>query len=688
MAYGNTDMDALRIFADPALSPGEKQRLLEELMAPGMPAAPPQLGADTRLAMSGGGTTGMSPGDGAPQTATSGTAPLVPAGTDGPAPAPGPSVPPAPPPEEEEELAAVAPGVSPGDYRNSASRAALLLAAPAGGKPAVPQEQIQERTDVTRGPIDAAGLDEYRRLQQDAADSTVEAERWRMMQEQGAREAQVAALEREQSERARINQIRQQALREVSRIREQQEQISNEISNAEPAEEGLFVGKNFGESVLTVIGVLAMGLGMGATGNADQIAPTIQAMARREVDRQKRWLGLKGEQANALGSAYERHMANLRDHELASTATVADILKMGELQALRLARDTGVPRMQAELQAKASALGAAAMAEYGKLAAAYGHKVQTATQLTYQQDRGTRAAQDEAQAQAQTAAAAAAQAEPETEEAHFQRLLGQQAPELDADVREATGQPEPQHPAPGSAQKGGAAPKQTKGAPGGDRASEIMALHAQGRTDEAVARLAPQERAYLAKLYKQAKADLGAGATDAEAVDLAMQRFGAQSPVALVPQSARDRVVRADGKTLFANDKAAAALAQKQITDGDKAIGLASQMARLAEQYRGSGYKSPELRGRLLAIGSDLMAILSKVDEQGVIREGGDEARYSSRAGLAVRDYLQDPTTDHAAAVKETLRTLQAGRRRVISTLSTSWTGDEPARREIREVAP
>lgn len=787
--------EALRIYSDPSIPHGEKIRLLEELNAP--PALPP-MGSEPVAGPGGGADAGW--GNTNPEILAGNQAieadaeqqrlqaeaaqreqskPAEPEGNwlFGREQPQQPATPAAEPEPQVEPAEDAAPAVSPGDYRNALSRAALSIQRPAGA-PAKPQERITEESQVQVGPLGQGDLDEYQRLQQESVDAQVEADRLEAQQEKAARDVQTQALAQEMSERKRLETIRNQVMSEMSRVRAQQDAISQEIASAEPAEEGLFVGKNFGESLLTVISLLAFGLGSGATGTADQIVPYMQQLARREVDRQKRWSELREGQMNALGTAYERHLANLRDHELASAATQADIMKMAEIQALKLSQDTSDQRTQAQLQAKAAALNAAAMAEYAKLASLYGDRIQRGTQLAYQQERGAfeqrRAAAEAAATQAPQQPGVEAYDDPE---AYFTSLAGRE-PELDVDVRDTTGarqrsnettelspSEEEQFQAWARANRikdandpaanydyrgfwkesGGAkvrfgvdhfpdkfkqhghetfsvesqysrgagdggrwegekfvpAAKATAPAPGKaapkaaathpdtadeETVSAALALHNQGRTDAAVARLPSAHREFLRKLFVQAKSDLGAGATDADAMDLAMQRFGAQSPAALIPQSARDRVVRNGGKTYFAGDKTAAALAQKQLTDADKAIGLSSQMARLAEQYKGSGYKSPELRGKLLAIGSDLMAILSKVDEQGVIREGGDEARYSSRAGLAVRDYLQDPTTDHAAAVKETLRTLQAGKRRVLDGLSRTWTGDEPARRQIREV--
>lgn len=799
--------EALRIYSDPSIPHGEKIRLLEELNAP--PALPP-MGSEPVAGPGGGADAGW--GNTNPEILAGNQAieadaeqqrlqaeaaqreqskPAEPEGNwlFGREQPQQPATPAAEPEPQVEPAEDAAPAVSPGDYRNALSRAALSIQRPAGA-PAKPQERITEESQVQVGPLGQGDLDEYQRLQQESVDAQVEADRLEAQQEKAARAVQTQALAQEMSERKRLETIRNQVMSEMSRVRAQQDAISQEIASAEPAEEGLFVGKNFGESLLTVISLLAFGLGSGATGTADQIVPYMQQLARREVDRQKRWSELREGQMNALGTAYERHLANLRDHELASAATQADILKMAELQTLKLSQDpTNDERTAAQLQAKAAALNAAAMAEYAKLASLYGDRIQRGTQLAYQQERGAfeqrRAAAEAAATQAPQQPGAEAYDDPE---AYFTSLAGQE-PELDADVRDTTGARQrsnetttlspseeeqfqawarankikdandpaanydyrgfwresggakvrfgvdhfpdkfKQHghetfsvesqyssgagdggrwegekfvPAagakaasesakPAGKARGAAGSAQAAAAPTGGAdetaVSRALALHQQGRTDQAVATLPAPHREFLRKLFVQAKSDLGAGGTDADAMDIAMQRaFDVQSPASLVPQSARDRVVRNAGKTYFAGDKTAAALAQKQLTDADKAIGLSSQMARLAEQYKGSGYKSPELRGKLLAIGSDLMAILSKVDEQGVIREGGDEARYSSRAGLAVRDYLQDPTTDHAAAVKETLRTLQAGKRRVLDTLTTSWTGDEPARRQIREV--
>jgi hypothetical protein len=232
-------------------------------------------------------------------------------------------------------------------------------------------------------------------------------------------------------------------------------------------------------------------------------------------------------------------------------------------------------------------------------------------------------------------------------------------------------------------------PKEAKATAAIETAGELWA---QGRSAAAFAALTPEQQKYWRALYEQSSQNLGVGGdktAKAETSDAAQDAWnkllGAIGPSQLVPRTERERIVSDGGQVYFATSKEAAALANDAIQSANKAIAKATELSNIATQFAGSGYKSPELRGRITVIGSELMAELSRLDEQGVIREGGDEARYAARAGSALADFVENPTIDLGAAISTTLRSLRSGKRSYLSTLSTSWRDFESAAPAVRK---
>lgn len=591
-------------------------------------------------------------------------------------------------------------GPSAGGFRAALDRAVLQRPGKAVGM--VPQEQVSEESVVERGSFSPEARAQYAAQQAEADRLQLEAQALQIDQEERANRVQLESLNKQAEEARALQAIQREEFAKARRARERANAISEEIAAMPPAEEGLFVGKNFGESLLTAIGILGMGLGMGGTGDTAQIMPTLRQMSLREVDRQKRFHELKLGAVDAQDSIYARHMANFQDAELASKATTADIMRAAERQMLELANDPSAGEAKrASLMASAAQIQAQRLRELAELDAKLGDKVKQATSLSYRQAQGT-AAKRAAEAMAGPAAApAVANPKPTpqqfgTPEEYFGALAEWQGREEEAEQAAIAAQnapkPKPKTSAkpvaPGNKPTGGetvlasseAAP--TKSA---DNIDQVAELYRAGRADAAVAAMSPEVKAYFFKLYDQSVKNLGEKAESSDAAaDAFAKLLGESGPVALVPASERGRMVIDGGKTYFATTEKVAQESDKALRNATAAIALASKMANTAERFKGSGYKSDELRGEITSDGSELMAILSKIDEQGVIREGGDEERYSARAGLALKDFLQDPTIDVASAVKATLRGLRAGKQRHLSSLSTNWRDFESAAPKAR----
>jgi len=537
------DREAFRIFADPTIDQLERER---RMMALGQPAAP-----DMRLALNdgAGGTTGapqslpdVPPAAGVAAESAGGTtglsAPSM--GTEGAAP-----MAPAPPPqpaaatdipvslEEEPEAPAGRPGAGP-------ARPQFDLPFASTGGRAVPTERVTEQVSSRLGTMSpdqraehSAALEVSEQAQNDLA--ALEAD-----QQQRQREVDVQRREAEMAERDRLAQIRTEEIEKARRVSEQAARISDDLRNQDAVKEELWAGQNFGEKLVSFIGLLAMGAGLGQTGNAGQIVPTIQAMARREADRQKRYVELQQGALNALGTVYERHLQNYQNADLASKATQADIIAMAELELARQAKDAGPTVDQAKLVANAAALRTARLEAEAQRDKALGDQVETSVQRAFVRPM----VQPRPAPAVSAAPGASATPRPQdfaTPEEYFAALDSHQKAAA-APAPAAAGGARPAPPGapagmiPVSAREdGGGAP-----APG--------QLVTEGRYREAIDRLPEKTRQGLEQQALRIKKELGDKATMADARVLAAQRFlGWPVPRGYVFQHARDRAVKDAG---------------------------------------------------------------------------------------------------------------------------------------------
>jgi hypothetical protein len=696
------DRDALLLYADPTIAPAEKQRRLEALLAP----VPPASGPDLRTAQleGAGGTTGapeslpdvpprpIAAGSGG----TTGAPPPTPSqneGAEGAAPTP--PVPPtaaAEAPTEdvqvsiEDEPLGPEPGVDPDDEAAAFRRLSLMSRGGAG----VPMERVTEQVSARQGSLSpgqrgehAGALTEHEQATADLA--TLEAD-----QAQQQRDLDVQRREAEMAERDRLAQVRAETVAKAAEVDAQRQKISQELTNLEAPSESLFAAQNFGEKLVTFIGLLALGAGLGATGNANQIVPTVQAMARREADQQKRLVELKHGQLSTLGTMYERHMQNLQDAELASKATQADILARFELELAKYGREMGPSIDQAKLAQNLAGLRAARIEAEGQFQKAFGDQVETQVQRNFMRP----IAQPKPTAPASPAAPEQRQKPRLSDfasEADYFRALAEyendDAP-LDPAVAEATGQPAPAQP-PSSAPKKGAPARRSDSVPvarsdeGDDGAvtrDRVSQLVRAGRPDAAFALLPKGMQDLIHATADSYKKD---GLRPDEAYKQAFADAGFKSDVQAVPEKARPLQVISGKETRFANDSTQAREVQKRVNSLDDLLGAMRDLASYSQKAgRNITGKSRTEIKRLAAL---IESKISLALEQGVI-QAGEAEKFRELAGGNLGEMVLNPLEDPVAGIRKVSSIFARERARVWGSLATNWrgTGRAPAVREVQ----
>lgn len=562
MAYSAEDLDALRIFSDPTLDPLEKQRLLA---LPYEPPAP-DLGPDQRVALNdgAGGTTG------APESLPDVPSGPIAAGSGGTTGATPPPVPqnsgaegaaPAEPVARAAEAGASAPADVPvsldeGDAPDVAGRGAgparpqfdLPFATVAGGR-AVPMERVTEQVSARQGVLSpgqrAAHSEALSEQEQATADlAALEAE-----QAQQQRDLEVQRRQAEMAERDRLALVRSEEMARAQEVEAQRQRVSQELLDVDVKDENLFAGQDFGDKLLTFVGLLALGAGLGATGNASQIIPTVQALARRETDKQKRFTELKQGQLSTLGTMYERHYQNLQNAELASKATQADILARYELELAKYGREMGPQIDQAALAQKLAALRTARVEAEAQRDKAFGDQVETQIQRAFARPMVQPALAAGAVPEQPAAPQKPRPQDFATEAEYFQALADYVEP-----------QPAAKQPATAAARAGATpaakGPTVTAGLTAEREAVEVPTgkLLDEGQYRQAIDRLPEKTRQGLEREAIRIKKELGDKATMADARVLATHRhLKWPVPKGYVFQHARDRAVRdAGGNMIYA----------------------------------------------------------------------------------------------------------------------------------------
>jgi hypothetical protein len=408
MALDPADREALRIYADTSLSPDEKRRLLGDasggipMPAPlppevsGLPldaVAGPGGGGASGTDDSGQGNTPAAPPAAASPSSGAGGAPsvdsvsgsqtgVVGGGAD--IPVTGGNTEPSTADRQKvlqqtlspndyqaavaanPELAGGAPGPTqlansstpsappngPGDYRG----ALRLMSSPTGA--AVPMEHVQQSTHVSQSNVDPgqiAALGEAAK-QRDADAMQQSIAEARIAHRSG--DIQLAAEKQAQAERIALAATREQALRRADQILAQQDKIGQQIINTGPIQPGTMSSDNWSDTLFTVLSVF------GATAGAsspEKGAEAVGRIANAEVLKQQATLDKRKGDLSTLDNLYGKHLENLKDHELAKQATIADIYGRAQAEILAMVQENGQAPdslINRRLQAQASALGA------------------------------------------------------------------------------------------------------------------------------------------------------------------------------------------------------------------------------------------------------------------------------------------------------------------------------------------
>jgi hypothetical protein len=650
------DRDALQLFADPSIDPSERAMRLEALGAPPPPPAEP----DLRLALNDGAGGASSGPESLPDVppapiaagagGTTGVAPNQSMGTEGAgAVAPAPPQPDAPQPATDIPVSLDEDDAGPGRSAVPARSQFDLPFATTGGK-AIPTERVTEQVSAKQGYLSpeqraehSAALAEGERAQ--GYLDTLEAHR-----QQRERELAVEQREADMAERARLEQVRQEEFEKARQVNEQSQRISKDVLDARVEDENLFSGQDFGNSLVSFVGLMVMGLGLGATGNAGQIVPALQARARREVDKQRRLVELKQGQLSALGTIYERHMQNYRDDELASKATMADIYAKAELELARFARDAG-PTVDAATVAKnAAALRAARVEAEAQRDKALGDQVETSVQRAFMRPMVKPAAP----AAAPGAAPAAPGGKPRpqdfaTEGEYFQALADYVEPQPAAARPKASGGP--------AARAAGPTVLANAEAETGDGSVNLVQ---QGRYREAVEQLPEKTRQRLEQQAARIKKELGDKASLADARVLATQRFlGWPVPKGYVFQHARDRAVTdAGGNVVYAMGDNPLEV-KKLLTAHNQLTGAFRSLLALANKPKAKW--SPEDRATLRTKSSLIAPQIAVALGQGAMAEE-EQKLYGPPAGTDINGLEDWLLGNGKAAAEAGLQSFQARR--------------------------
>jgi hypothetical protein len=615
MALDPADREALRIYADPSISPDEKRRLLggdaggipmPAPLPPDVSGLPP--GAVAGPGGGGGGTSGTDDsGQGntpsAPPAAASssgaGGAPSVDAisgaqtgvvGGGADIPVTGANTEPSAADQQKvlqqtlspnDYQAAIAANPSlaggtgptqlastgappalpsgPGDYRG----ALRLMSAPTGA--AVPMEHVQQSTHVSQSNVDPGQIEALGEAKQraDADEMQRQIAEARIAQQSG--NIQLAAEKQAQAEKIALAATRQQALARADQILAQQDKIGQQIVNTGPIAPGTMSSDNWSDTLFTVLSVF--GAVAGAS-SPEKGAEAVARIANAEVQKQQAALDKNKGDLSALDNLYGKHLENLKDHELAKQATIADIYGRAQAEIMGMIQENGQAPdslINRKLQAQASALGAQRAEYMADVQAKLGPKIEQQEAVSF--------------------------------------------------VRKHVEPPKPQTAAPvarvpaSGAQRATVPAVAARGADGPPKNAEDALNHAadlwnNGKPREALALLPPTVRAAVLAQAARTQKGLGEGATKEDAIayslhDLSDGQF--KIPESFIPQSAREKLVQIPGGAQgFATSKEQANKLQGELNADQALVSAYSQLEQLTKLPASAW--TPELRARIEAI--------------------------------------------------------------------------------------
>lgn len=589
MALDPSDRDLLAIYANPSLSPADKARLLGGAADGGIPPIaplPPQVSSLPPGAVAGPG--GGDPGDRAAiDAAMSAPAPAVAAPP--PAPAGLPTTPPpggfipdpsvaskpgiagtvaqlqaeGPQPDASAQAPTIQAGIAPpptqggnGDYRG-----ALRLMSPAPGAP-TPVEQVHQSTSTSGSSVDPAQIAALGEAKQraDADEMQKQISEARIAQQSG--DIQLSAEKQAQAEKTALEATRQQALQRADQILAQQDKISQQIINTAPIAPGTMSSSSFGDALFTALSVFGAMAGA-STGKPEMAVEAINKIANAEANKQQVELAKSRGDLSSLDSLYGKHLENLKDHELAKTATIADIYGRAQAEVLGMIQENGQAPdslINRKLQAQASALGAQRAEYMADVQAKLGPKIEQQEAISF--------VRKHVEPKAAPPAGAPAGASSAAPNAH----LGTGA---------------------------AAAPKDAEAA-----INQAAELWNKGNPRAALALLPPTVKAAVLAQAARSQKGLGEGATKEDALAYALHDMSNgqfQIPTSFIPQSAREKLVQIPGGAQgFATGKAQADELQKDFNNDSALVGAYTQLLSLANKPASAW--TPEMRTKIEAI--------------------------------------------------------------------------------------
>jgi hypothetical protein len=531
---------------------------------------------------------------------------------------------------------------------------------------------------VERGTMSPEQIAKYGEHQEREIYHQSQADRLEAQRVSDEREANIRRLEQEERERADMAEIRKRTMDRNKSIAEQRDKIMQDVANAPVREPGLWANKNFGESLLTGLSVLAVGMGVGAMGGKPEgIIGFVNQLANREVENQRRINEQKVGKADALDTIYGKNMAALGDETLAHQATLADILQKSVLELEKKASDTANAQLSQSLMAAREAMQAKAIESRATLEKNVGDKIAEGVARDYIQERRQREKEETvAKAEAQFEQDVAQKGDDPDERKEREREITEAVQSGDARRLRAV------------IQKTFASKGQPKRAPAGRAEPKKR----ESWADEAVNRLNAGDpsfvdvipdvkiKEYVAKAEKLQKAYSveGARINTEEALAMALRAdMGIPIPEQYMPASKRELAVRTGGRAYFA-DSPMEAKAQSAANDmDDQLIHLGTKIISTAEEA-GARW-SPETKAKITALSTELLPTFSVAKGQGAMAEGEIDL-YSKISGGSLRDYVGEVTEDAVTRVREMVRSAIARKRARLGRLSTDWFGDVGAK--------
>jgi hypothetical protein len=529
-------------------------------------------------------------------------------------------------------LASYGPGgaqSAPGDYRG-----ALRLLSPAQGGAAVPMEQVHQSTSLSGSSVDPGQIAALKEAKEraDADEMQKQIAEARIAQRSG--DIQLAAEKQAQAEKLALSATRQQALARADQILAQQERIGQQIINTGPIMPGTMSSDNWSDTLFTVLSIFGSAAG---ASSPEKAAEAVGRIADREVARQKAEVDKNKGDFATLDTLYGKHLENLKDHELAKQATIADIYGRAQAEIQGMIQENGQAPdsvINRKLQAQASALGAQRAEFMADVQAKLGPKVEQQEAVSF--------VRKHLEAKPPAAAPVAA---PSSAPAGVRRPAGH-----------------------GPVAPASMAPKKSSE----DTLNQAAELWNSGNPRDALALLPPTVKTAVLAQAARSQKGLGDGATREDAIAYALHDMSNgqfQIPKEFIPQSAREKLVQIPGGAQgFAASKSQADKLQNEFNADASLVSAYSQLEQLTKLPASAW--TPELRARIEAITTLIKPMTSVSLGQGAMSTE-EQTLYSGVSGgdiNSIKDFMLGTGKAMAHQALQVARGRMRARSRSLST--------------------